>query len=48
MKRLEFGILAIGALLIVVGVAAYDWRLGLTLFGLFLIASVIDLPRRRA
>lgn len=47
MRRLEAAVVAACALVIVVGVAAYDWRLGLVVLGLCGILSVIDIPRRR-
>lgn len=45
--KLELATLAIGLLCLVVAVGAYDWRLGLALFGLALIAAAsLDAPWR--
>lgn len=47
MNRLEVSVLGIGFTLLCVAVAAVDWRIGLAVFGLGLMASVIDQPRVR-
>lgn len=44
MTRLDAVILAAGMILLVIGAAAYDWRVGALVAGLLLIASTFD-PR---
>jgi len=47
-KRLEAVTIGVGAILLVVALAAVDWRLGAGFAGLVLIISSLDIsPRRR-
>ena len=46
MTRAEMAVGGLGALAVIISLAAYDMRLGGLVMGLFLLASVIDLPRR--
>lgn len=47
MKPLEALTLLAGAIVVTSAFALVDPRLGLLCLGLFLLASVVDLPRRR-
>lgn len=46
MKRLEATGLLVGAILVGFAVTAFDWRLGIALAGVVLIASSLELRRR--
>jgi hypothetical protein len=48
MRRLEAFATVAGAFLVLSAATALDWRLGALTLGVFLIASAIELPRRRA
>lgn len=45
MKRLEATIILVGAVLVCIALAAYDWRLGVLAFGVALIFLSVDLRR---
>jgi hypothetical protein len=46
MTRQEAVVVVAGAGLTVVALGAFDWRFGVLLAGLWLVVSVINIPRR--